>query len=334
MGWLLSFIGSALSVFGCSESLGPWDTYISIAPSGQELAFVGAGRGVKDLYRLSLKELRVTKVTDSRERELDVSYSPDRKTMVFTAMSAAGKAGHIYLCSLDGGVRRQLTGDAALYDSEASFSPDGRQLLFARGFRRRPYAWGGWTWVDWDVCVMHCDGTHLRRITHENFNQMTRPRFSPDGRHIVFSGYGGGESNLYLTDPEGATPPKLLPAGLDGRSPDWSPDGKQIIFTADPENNCQPQIYALSPDGGRRRRITSNGKSCAWCVWTPDGRQIYFTVWFSKERGTELWRIGEDGTGQCRVDDQTLFEDPTHWRPDGRAREPSGVDHGLPGSSA
>ena len=42
---------------------------------------------------------------------------------------------------------------------------DGTEIVFARAYRHRPYSMGGWTWDDWDVCVVQSNGTKVRRVT-------------------------------------------------------------------------------------------------------------------------------------------------------------------------
>jgi len=54
--------------------------------------------------------------------------------------------------------------------------------------------------------------------------------------------------------------------------PEWSPDGKSLVFTSD--RGGQPQIYRISVNGGKAQRITFQGRYNARPRFSPDGRQL------------------------------------------------------------
>lgn len=63
--------------------------------------------------------------------------------------------------------------------------------------------------------------------------------FAPDGKRILFSWHPTGTkcSQLYIMDLVGDATPKLLPSqdrSLHNCDPDWSPDGKSIVFVSEP----------------------------------------------------------------------------------------------------
>src|SRR5436305_1592829 len=54
----------------------------------------------------------------------------------------------------------------------------------------------------------------------------------------------------------------------------FSPDGKQIAFTADYEGNSD--IYVMSSDGGEPKRLTYHPSREECVGWMPDGKSVLF----------------------------------------------------------
>ena len=59
------------------------------------------------------------------------------------------------------------------------------------------------------------------------------PRFSPDGRDIIFSMASGGNTDIYVVGANGGTPRRLTTAPGADTSPSFSPDGRRIVFESD-----------------------------------------------------------------------------------------------------
>jgi Tol biopolymer transport system component len=125
----------------------------------------------------------------------------------------------------DGTERKELPIPAE--DGVQDWSADGRWLLTAssRGAK-----------IGWQLYVMRPDGTGSRRIT-EGGNPFYA-RFSPDGRHVVYSDNArGDQSGIWIVDVDGKNAHRVLPAVRDTTdSACWSPDGKRIAVTVAPLN--------------------------------------------------------------------------------------------------
>jgi TolB protein len=124
------------------------------------------------------------------------------------------------------------------------------------------------------------------------------PSWSPDGETVVFSGDGG----LYLASE--TTSPKAIPnTNFLFGTPDWSPKGGPILFTA--RNHDHWDIGTINPDGSGLVFLTSGGSmggvpvSSAAAAWSPSGDQIVFT---SDRAGTwNLYTMNSDGSGVALV---------------------------------
>jgi Tol biopolymer transport system component len=80
----------------------------------------------------------------------------------------------------------------------------------------------------------------------------------------------------------------------DDEYPVWSPDGKKIAFTANPQGNFD--IFIMNPDGTEIIPVTSSSSNEADPSWYPDGKSIAYTKEIKKLMRTEgaLYRVDVD----------------------------------------
>src|SRR5215510_715789 len=124
-------------------------------------------------------------------------------------------------------------------------------------------------------------------LTHELMWMLKRvgaPMPSPDGKWVVFSlvepAYDEKEqvSDLWIVSSEGGAKPRRLTFSKGGESGVvWSPDSRQIAFSARREGDEANQIYILDvANGGEAVRITSLSTGARSPQWRPDGKAIAF----------------------------------------------------------
>lgn len=144
-------------------------------------------------------------------------------------------------------------------------SPDGKTIVFD---------------ILGDLYTVPMTGGAATRITSgSGFDG--QPRFSPDGKAIVFVSDRSGSENMYTVSPDG-TNLRPLTKGPNQAfiSPDWTPDGQYVVVSK------SSQLWLYHKDGGSGLRLTeppapggggggSAPSNFMGASVTPDGRYIY-----------------------------------------------------------
>jgi len=140
-----------------------------------------------------------------------------------------------------------------------------------------------------------------------------------DGKWIAISshrdGMPGGGSTVYVVPAAGGTPRLLTektPSYLHG----WSPDGKELVYTAQRDGKNY-DIYKMPVAGGAEVKLTnSNGTLADGPEISPDGKFIYFNN--NVSGSMQLWRMKRDGSSP----EQLTFDENNNWfahvSPDGK----------------
>jgi Tol biopolymer transport system component len=163
--------------------------------------------------------------------------------------------------------------DSKSFDGDAGWSPDGRKIAFESD--RRNGAERA------EIYVMNADGTNVRRVSTlpEGAQADSAPRFSPDGTKLVFTRFRGDPkpAALFTIRIDGSGLRRLTPWNNGAGDADWAPNGKKLVFEANP-NNCYGDVYTVDSDGQHLKNITDNrcDGGIADPVWSPDGKKILF----------------------------------------------------------
>jgi len=215
-------------------------------------------------------------------------------------------ASRLELLNVADGTRRIIHRDSGRFEAP-NWMPDGQRLLFNQGG---------------SIYTIPVEGGTPERLntgaaTHNNNDHV----ISFDGKRLGISsqrpGLPGGGSTVYVL-PLGGGEPTLVTDSTPSYLHGWSPDGREVVYTAQrPSRSPAFNLYKQSLDGRPEVRLTFNTTGLAdGPEYSPDGRYIYYC---STETGTmQVWRMRPDGSGT----EQLTFDEYNNWfphiSPDGR----------------
>jgi Tol biopolymer transport system component len=173
------------------------------------------------------------------------------------------------------------------------------------------------------------DGSNRLQLTNSSTMWAALPRWSPDGRQIVFMGRTLNTSwRAYLVSPNGGAPQDLIPGAEAGFDPSWSPDGESVILSLHNAGVTHRGISILDLETKKVSDLPG-AESLFSPRWSPDGKYIAAITTDSQklmlfDRATARWSelatmttIGYPSwshDGQYLYFDTILSDDPAFFR--------------------
>ncbi len=157
----------------------------------------------------------------------------------------------------------------------------------------------------------------LRRFSHSFADEILRALTGEKGiftTKIAYVSTQTGNKEIYVMDWDGNNPLPLTKNGSINLNPDFSPDGREIIFTSYKRRN--PDLYrrALSSPVevllSNRKGLNITGS------WSPDGGKIALAL--SKDGDAEIYTIDKDGSHPNRLTINPALDLYPAWSPDGK----------------
>jgi len=125
----------------------------------------------------------------------------------------------------------------------------------------------------------------VRRVTARESGVNTWAAISPDGSRIAFvsdrTDVGGDGHDIYVVPVNETFAPEraltsdgdaLIESGLE-----WSPDGRQLLFSAGAPNSGRADLFIINADGSDRRVLVEDFSECIRPVWSSDGQYVVFS---------------------------------------------------------
>jgi tricorn protease len=250
----------------------PWENSNDSTPMwvGNTIYFLSDRDFTTNLYAYSTATKQVKQLTHHDDFDImSASAGPD--AVVYE------QAGYIYLLDVGSGKAQRLnievTGDlpwarpqfkkVASMIRNATLSPTGVRAAFeARG----------------DIFTVPAEKGDYRNLTQSSGANDRSPVWSPDGARLAWLSDASGEYQLMLGDPLGLTTPKAvaLPSTAFFSSPQWSPDGNQILL-----QDSHRILWTIEVANGNASKIDTDEYPDPTrsfdAMWSPDSKWITYS---------------------------------------------------------
>jgi TolB protein len=212
----------------------------------------------------------------------------------------------------DGSDLRRITFSSQ--DADPAWSPDGSRIAVEH--------FDASTGIGGLYTLSASGGDYILVIAHDALGEKMEPQWSPDRTKLVFqivSDTNG--SAIFTVNLDGTGQRQITPFGFGFAHPDWSPDGRLIVFenyTDGAPQGVSTNVFTVHPDGTHLTQVShlqGGALNATNPAWSPDGTRIVFVeVPGSGHFGyADVYTMQADGTDVRQVTNSLFWDFRPSW---------------------
>ena len=289
--------------------------------------YLDSGRTTGAIFTMDANGKNVRQVTTPASGTVDdqPDWSPDGSLLVFYRCAPDKPCG-VYTVKPDGSALAPLLPCSATEceDGEGgTFLRDGKRVVFTRATGAVRHLVGGDQIEHSDIVVRQVNSTSEQILVRSPrfAGDYLSPHFSPSGSQLVYIRANSAlvkpshTHALFVARADGSHQRRVTPWSLDaGDDPDWSPDGKLILFRTYESGLDQSQIATVRSDGSGLRTLThfKPGTTVLSASFSPDGKWIVFAK--SGLGGeSDVFVMRADGSGSRPITRTAIWDSAPDW---------------------
>lgn len=289
-----------------------WASLLAWSPDGRWLAYPDrpSPKEGTSVFILSIEtgERRRLTVPPQNAQDLWPAFSPNGDALAFVRWGST-QIGEVYLLPLTSdmmpkGSPRQLTFENRVTVTPA-WTANGRDILYSTGTLRSRV---------------------MRRVSATNRARpaetlallgeiVDSPAISGPRRRLVFR-QGSVDQNIWQVDRRSGSPATHpISSSRNEEVPQFSPDGKKIVFTSDRSGKLA--VWVSNHDGSGAEQLTFLNATVTGCPrWSPNGQWIVFDS--NAEGQYEVYVIPSKGGNPRRMTNNQTNDAVASWSRDGK----------------
>lgn len=229
------------------------------SPDGSKIAFCSNRAGNWDIYIMDLTGGQPMQVTNDPADDFHPSFSNDGRRMVYCTFGHQSGQWELVVVDLENAGPKRFIGHGLF----PTWSPVADRILFQRARER------GTRWFSiWTLDLVNGEGVRPTEILASSNAAAITPRWSPDGRNIVFCTVvdpdasldkGPSQADIWVVSADGSGRTNLTKSPFANLQPVWSRDGT-IYFASNRGPGASENIWSIRPDRALQlAKDTKNG---------------------------------------------------------------------------
>ena len=266
-----------------------FDNAPRFSPDGKTVAFLTNRAGGQEMFVMNADGTNKRNITNDADLDLEFDWSPDGQRIAFTHLD--GATYRVMIVDVDGSNLVPVS-DSTMNVRYPAWSPDGGMLAYSR-------LMSGTNPPAWQVVTKDLSSGAVQVVSDSSASAVF-PHWSTDSKRVYYmvlgvglearsldgSFEGGlpgcfpyklswspGGDNLLCDDMNGIAVvdrdlTSFRPLYVDGIDPEWSPDGRWILFL---HKNMQlvDEVFAVASNGSVARRVSSSPFGEGSPSWKP-----------------------------------------------------------------
>ena len=237
------------------------------SPTGDRIAFVSDEGGAQDVWVARSDGAEAYRITADAFVDAAPTWSPDGSRIAFASRRDAEWSLHVATMSGDVASVGLPPGADAI---DPAWSPDGARLAFASDLDG-----------DYELYVVEnldealAGGDPITTQMTRNVSDDRRPAWRPGGDALAYEAARGFSWDIRSVDVATGEDRQLTASFDADLSPDYHPDGKQVLFTRVGLDGAA-SLHVHDLVSGDTRGLSTEGIEARYGVWSPSGRAVAF----------------------------------------------------------